>query len=101
MTALRREVREETAFVLPAAANPERTWRIQRRWRRRGRDAAVFLFRDRPDVTPLAEVDAVGWFPLDSLPLQITRTALAAVRACARGHESQTNTSVVEIQAGV
>ena len=84
MTALRREVREETSFVLPAEAQPEHSWQIRRRWRKRGRDAVVFLFRHRPEVVAAAEIDAVGWFALDSLPPEVTRTALAAVRECRR-----------------
>jgi ADP-ribose pyrophosphatase YjhB (NUDIX family) len=84
MTALRREVREETTFVLPADAQPEQAWAIRRRWRKRGRDAVVFLFRHRPDVMASAEIDAVRWFPLAALPTGISRTAIATVQQCAR-----------------
>jgi 8-oxo-dGTP pyrophosphatase MutT (NUDIX family) len=84
LTALRREVREETLFTISADARPEHSWRICRRWRRRGREAEIFLYRDRPDVMAAAEIDAVNWFALDFLPLEISRTALAAVRECLR-----------------
>jgi ADP-ribose pyrophosphatase YjhB (NUDIX family) len=83
-SALRREVREETTYVLPAKPEPEQTWEIRRRWRKRGRDAVVFLFRERPAVMAAAEIDAVRWFALEDLPSETSRTALAAVHECRR-----------------
>lgn len=70
--------------MIPVDARPERVWRVCRRWRRRARDAVVFLFLCRPAVLPAAEVDAVRWFSLDALPRPISRTAIAAARVCLR-----------------
>ena len=88
---LRREVAEETAFAIPADVQPTHTLQIRRRWRRRGRNAMLFFFHLRPPVRASSEVAAVDWFGLESLPSQITRTALAGIRECkvAIAHQAQ------------
>lgn len=84
MAALRREVREETHYALPSGARPERAWRILRPWRKGTRQAIVYLFRHRPEVLARSEIDIVRWFPLTSMPAEVSRTVLATVRECLR-----------------